>query len=234
MPSKIILITGRKGVGKDSVAAWLQKRYPNSVILRFADKLKDAVAILYGWDRKRLDGLTPEDRQWREIPDAYWSKVFGRDITPRHVLEFVGTDLIRTHLHLHFWVYTVHQEILNCPPDSVVIIPDCRFWNEYKLTMDAFPEITTCLIVKSVRNKYPLENMNKINKIMADNYPQNMDNYLSITQQIDQILNPKEHASEWGSALIDLTCDGRIRTIPNDFQTLEELHKALERILASF
>ena len=199
-------------------------------MLRFADKLKDVVSILYGWDRKRLDGLTPEDRIWRETRDDYWSGVFERDITPRYVLEFIGTDIIRTHLHLHFWVYMFHQEILKCPPDSVVIIPDCRFWNEYQLTVAKFPNITTCVVVTSNRNECPVENKNRINSIISGYTGKIMDNYSSIIKQIEDVLNPKEHRSEWENTIIGLSTDKQICGVCNDFKTLEELHKELKHI----
>ena len=62
----------------------------------FADKLKDGVATIFGWDRAMLEGDTNESRRsWREQVDEFWTKETGRTITPRIVLQEFGTECMR-------------------------------------------------------------------------------------------------------------------------------------------
>jgi hypothetical protein len=100
--------------------------------ISFADALKDAVAPIFGWDRKRLAAETPEDRAWREVPDPFWSNVFGKSVTPRWVLQNVGTELFRTRLHPDIWTRALQRTVLN-NPDIHYTIDDCRFPNEFAL-----------------------------------------------------------------------------------------------------
>ena len=125
---RIIALTGLKGSGKDTTADYIIKNYSNWEKDSFAAVLKDITSVLFGWDRKMLAGETVEDRAKREEKDEYWSKKFGRDITPRNMLQFLGTDVLRTHLHEDIWVNALERKILNT--DKNIIITDCRFKNE--------------------------------------------------------------------------------------------------------
>jgi hypothetical protein len=100
--------------------------------ISFADALKDAVAPVFGWDRKRLAAETPEDRAWRELPDPFWSNVFGKAVTPRWVLQNVGTELFRNQMHNDIWVRAMQRTVLNNPGVNYTI-DDCRFPNEFSL-----------------------------------------------------------------------------------------------------
>ncbi len=42
---------------------------------------------MFNWDREMLEGNTKESREWREKPDAFWSKQMDKEITPRWVLQ---------------------------------------------------------------------------------------------------------------------------------------------------
>ena len=61
----IIGICGLIGSGKGSVADILVQEH-NYIKLSFADKLKDGVASVFGWDRQMLEGDNAESRKWRE------------------------------------------------------------------------------------------------------------------------------------------------------------------------
>lgn len=147
--NKIIAITGLKGSGKDTTANYIIKNYDNWEKDSFAGTLKDAVSSIFGWDRKMLAGDTPEDREIREQKDDYWSEKFGRDITPRNMLQQFGTELCRCHLHKNIWVDSLERKISNS--DKNIIITDCRFKNEIdmlkelgatfiRVTRDSLPE----------------------------------------------------------------------------------------------
>lgn len=108
----IIVICGRKGVGKDKITEYITSQLKTEfVILRFADKIKDSLHDLFGWDRKKLDGLTPEDREWREQADPYWTKKLGWEVTPRNMMEYYGTDVMRAKFGDDFWVDVIHKTI---------------------------------------------------------------------------------------------------------------------------
>ena len=58
----IIGICGLIGSGKGTVADILVER--NYKKISFADKLKDGVAEVFGWDRAMLEGDTDSSREW--------------------------------------------------------------------------------------------------------------------------------------------------------------------------
>jgi len=127
----IIGICGLIGSGKGTVADTLVEKH-NFKKISFADKLKDGVASVFGWDRDMLEGETVESREWRETQDDFWTKETGRTITPRLVLQEFGTECMRNGFSDNIWVSLVKQEILNNPTVNFVI-PDVRFKNEVEM-----------------------------------------------------------------------------------------------------
>lgn len=125
----IIGLCGFIGAGKSTVANYLVANH-GFTRLSFAGTLKDTCAVLFGWDRTRLEGATPEDRAWREQPDIFWSEKFGKPWTPRWALQFVGTEVIRNNLHQDMWVLNVEKKLQAMGPDAKVVFDDARFVNE--------------------------------------------------------------------------------------------------------
>lgn len=124
----IIGICGLISSGKGTVADILVNEH-NFEKISFADKLKDAVATMFDWDREMLEGETPESRYWREQPDEFWTKETGRTITPRLVLQEFGTDCMRNGFYDGVWVSLVKKKILD-NPNTNYVMPDTRFVNE--------------------------------------------------------------------------------------------------------
>jgi hypothetical protein len=124
----IIGICGLIGSGKGTVADILVEEHKFTK-LSFADKLKDGVATVFGWNRSMLEGDTAESREWREQRDEFWSKETKRNITPRLVLQEFGTDCMRHGFDDGIWVSMVKQELIKNPTKDFVI-PDVRFPNE--------------------------------------------------------------------------------------------------------
>lgn len=126
--SKIIGLCGLIGSGKDTVADYLVSRY-NYKRDSFASTLKDAVAAVFGWDREMLEGRTKEARLWREQIDKWWANRLNiPHLTPRWVLQYWGTDVLRNHFHNDIWIASIEHKFLNV--DYNVVISDCRFPNE--------------------------------------------------------------------------------------------------------
>lgn len=116
------------GSGKDTVADYLVSRY-GFTRLSFAGPLKDAVAAVFGWDRAALEGLTPASREWRETVDPWWANALDMPhLTPRWVLQNIGTDVFRRHFHTDIWVHSTMRQALNS--GGSVVISDTRFANE--------------------------------------------------------------------------------------------------------
>lgn len=123
----IIGICGFIGSGKDTAADYLVN-FHEFRRESFAACLKDAVAAVFGWDRTLLEGRTKESREWREIKDEWWSNRLGRDITPRWVLQYWGTEVFRKNFHDDIWIASVENKLRNSKDN--VVITDCRFPNE--------------------------------------------------------------------------------------------------------
>lgn len=134
----IIGICGFQSSGKDTVAEFLIKEYGFKK-LSFASALKDIVAIMFGWSRDKLEGLTKEDREWREQIDPWWSKSLKMPLlSPRYVLQYFGTDLFRNHWHTDIWVKVLENQIISLIESDLnanIVITDCRFENEINMLL---------------------------------------------------------------------------------------------------
>jgi hypothetical protein len=125
----IIGVCGDIGSGKDTLASILidEKSYTK---LSFASSLKDAVSVIFGWNRDMLEGLTKESREWRETKDEWWANRLNiPGMTPRWVLQNWGTELFRIHFHQDIWLASVENKI-NKMDNKNIVITDCRFPNE--------------------------------------------------------------------------------------------------------
>ncbi|MCX7592620.1 MAG: hypothetical protein N2235_02450 [Fischerella sp.] len=129
MTTKIIAFVGLIGSGKDTCAQYLVEHH-GFCKESFASSLKDAVAAVFGWDRKLLEGATEESRVWREQVDIWWSNRLNMpQLTPRWILQNWGTDLCRKNFHDDIWIASLENRIRNSVREKVVI-SDCRFENE--------------------------------------------------------------------------------------------------------
>lgn len=63
--NNLIILSGPKGSGKSTCGSFLAKNYDYHQ-MSFASRLKDIAAWVYDLPRDRLDGITEEDRAWRE------------------------------------------------------------------------------------------------------------------------------------------------------------------------
>ena len=130
---RIVALTGRKGSGKSTAANYIQDtltRYDIEVIrYSFAEPLKKACKVMFGGSDAYWYGAMKEDtlKKWGvELGEAF--------STPRRILQTVGTELFRQHVHEQFWVLVADafydDYIRNYGVRSCVVIDDCRFDNE--------------------------------------------------------------------------------------------------------
>ena len=94
----------------------------------FAKSLKDAVSSMFNWDREMLEGNTESSRHWREQPDKFWSEKMGKEVTPRWVLQYFGTEVMRQGMYDAIWV----DSVIGRYKGENTVISDTRFQNEIK------------------------------------------------------------------------------------------------------
>lgn len=126
---KVLGLCGFAGSGKGTVADILVQRYSFKKI-SFADGVKDATAAIFHWPRHLLEGDTEESRLFREQPDKWWSDKFGYDVTPRYMLQLMGTEAGRNVFHEDVWIHALDRRL----EDGInYVIPDVRFHNEMEM-----------------------------------------------------------------------------------------------------
>jgi hypothetical protein len=124
----IIGFVGLIGSGKDTAADYLVN-FHGFRRDSFASTLKDAVAAVFGWDRTLLEGRTKEGREWREQVDPWWAERLNMPtLTPRWVLQYWGTDVIRNGFHNDMWIASLENKMRKTTDD--IVISDVRFPNE--------------------------------------------------------------------------------------------------------
>ena len=130
----IIAISGLIGSGKDTVADYLVNLHEFRRE-SFAGNLKNAMCEIFGWDRDMLEGRSKSSREWREQVDQWWAERLGiPHLTPRWILQHVGTDVIRGHFHDDMWLASLENKLRKTDDD--IVISDVRFKNEVKMLKD--------------------------------------------------------------------------------------------------
>ena len=127
----ILGVVGFIGSGKGSVGDILHT-YFGFEKQAFANTLKDAVSVIFGWDRNLLEGDTKESREFRDQEDPWWkSRIPG--MTPRRALQLMGTEAGRNVFDNDLWLYALERQ-LDLSKDY--IITDVRFPNEISFVRD--------------------------------------------------------------------------------------------------
>src|SRR5574344_294462 len=133
MNASIIGLCGLKGSGKNTVGSILEEDF-GYLSDSFAKPLKDTVSTVFGWDRELIDGTCVASRNWRESKDEYWSEILGKDVTPRFILQHLGTEIFRNCFHENIWVSSMEKRIQdNLKNNKKMVITDLRFENEFDL-----------------------------------------------------------------------------------------------------
>ena len=108
----VILLSGKSGSGKDFVANIMKEKLEQKgnkvLVTHYADLLKYILKTFFDWDGQK-------------------------DEHGRHLLQYVGTDVIRRQ-NPNYWVQFVIDMITMLPVKwDYILIPDARFLNEIEL-----------------------------------------------------------------------------------------------------
>ena len=124
---KVICISGKAQHGKDTTAQYMKDALESDgnkvLITHYGDLLKFICSSFFDWDGKK-------------------------DEAGRHLLQYVGTDVIRVK-EPDFWVEFIGN-ILKFFPDTwdYVLIPDCRFPNEIEYLRTAGMDVLHVRVVR--------------------------------------------------------------------------------------
>jgi hypothetical protein len=198
----LIGVVGFLGSGKGTVGDILIQE-ENYYRLSFADAVKDAVSVIFGWPRELLEGDTLDSRAFRESTDGFWSERFGYAVTPRYMLQLMGTEAGRDVFHKDIWIYVLEHRMKG---KDDVVIPDVRFPNEID-----FIKSKGGKVIRVTRGPEPIwyESAFADNKLGS----RNMEAYY-----------PDIHFSEWawiGQEFdYTITNDGTLPELKNKVQTI--------------
>jgi hypothetical protein len=112
----IIGISGVAAAGKTTMADHLVSNYQFQKV-SFAGSLKKACKEIFNLSDEQLYGTL------KETIDPYWG------ITPRYILQKVGTECMRNVFDKDIWIKSLGARIANTP-NSNYCCDDCRFINE--------------------------------------------------------------------------------------------------------
>lgn len=110
----IIGLGFRKRAGKDEIANYLQWRY-GYARAAFAEPLKEAAKIIFGWTDAHVHG------ELKEVVDEFWG------FTPRWALQTMGTEAMRNNIDQQIWVKATMRKVVGV---GDIVVTDVRFPNE--------------------------------------------------------------------------------------------------------
>lgn len=115
----LIGLIGYKQSGKDTLADHLVAQHGFEKYA-FADPVKQICKIMFGLDNRQLN-----DPVQKEVVDDRWG------MTPRKMMQTVGTDMIRETWGQDFWVRNMDHRIRTSIHEGrKIVISDVRFRNE--------------------------------------------------------------------------------------------------------
>lgn len=114
----LIGIAGRKGAGKDTAADYLVREHGFEK-RAFADPIKKAVVELFQ--------LSPEQVV---LPDLKERIDPRHGMSPRRMMQLVGTDMFRERVGPDFWLRHFMHWFEQQRSSDRVVVPDIRFQNE--------------------------------------------------------------------------------------------------------
>lgn len=118
--TRIIVLSGPKGAGKDTVARYLitRKGYTR---YSFADRMREVASIIYDIPIEAFRDPVLKNKAHPNLPEGK---------TLRNFMEFLGEDLKRFDPLL--WIKPIIRSLSNLPEDGKAVVTDLRFPVELK------------------------------------------------------------------------------------------------------
>lgn len=152
----LLCVAGTKGAGKDTLCDYLVERHGFQKFA-FADALKRvSLALIHATWPSTLGHLTLETMYDREAKEKVYPEIsFGsKPFSIRWFLQYLGTDIMRTHLDDNLWVSTLCSQLetlLKANPKARICISDCRFENEVQTMIKRFENVSVVRLERESR-----------------------------------------------------------------------------------
>jgi hypothetical protein len=172
---KIILLSGHAQHGKDTSANFLkeiiEKDGKKVLITHYADLLKFLCKNMFEWN-----GI--------------------KDEQGRHILQYVGTDVIRKQ-NPDYWVGFISEFLKLFPKEwDYVLIPDCRFPNEVlKMINDGWDVFSIRVNRVDFESDLTMEQKSHISETALDNFK--FDYYIDTISNLDYLKGKLEIVYEY-------------------------------------
>lgn len=139
----VIGISGKKGSGKNTLASQIVQHCGGDyTVIHFADRLKSICIEISGFSKelfyddilKETELLAPVDLDtWVDrLSDLTDLHILPRGLTaktPREILQFVGTDYVRS-VDRNFWERKLVERVSTFPENTRIVVADVRFPSE--------------------------------------------------------------------------------------------------------
>ena len=198
----VILLSGKSGSGKDFVANIMKEKLEQKgnkvLVTHYADLLKYILKTFFDWDGQK-------------------------DEHGRHLLQYVGTDVIRRQ-NPNYWVDFVKDIIIMFSNNwDYILIPDARFPNEItRMFCSNFRTISIRIRRINYTSKLTEEQQQHESETALDNYP--FDYYMTndgtldgVTKEVDNFIK----VIDWNkkTIFIDMDC-----TLYNTVKRITEMY----------
>jgi hypothetical protein len=212
----IVSISGMIGAGKDTMVKHLTDNY-GFIKGSFSSALKDAVAAIFKWDRALLEGDTKESREWREQVDTWWDReldgIADQPVTPRWVLQYFGTPVMRGTFHPDIWVLAVKKWLID-NSDRRIVFSDTRFLNEFQMIHELgaitlgvyrdtpkwlgsfYKEMDECVYQRTGRLFTQMDTINRDNRVLLAGTANHLNTHLTMYGIGPSYENPNLHPSD--------------------------------------